>query len=182
MPKKTSRQLVIDASVARAAGGEETQNPTSKNCRGILIAVLKICHQIVMTLEVYEEWRKHQSNFANEWRASMVARKKLHIVRNTENTDLRYRIEETAKKARDRKAMLKDIHMIEAALASDRIVISLDEIVRTLFSEASQTVKELKTVAWSNPDKIDDHCLNWLEEGAKLEKKRLLGFSIQDQG
>jgi hypothetical protein len=43
-----SKQLVVDANVARSAGGVSASNPTSKHSRDLLSAILRICHRIVM--------------------------------------------------------------------------------------------------------------------------------------
>ena len=67
--------LVIDASIARAAG--RTDHPISKACRDFLEDVLKICHHVVLTKETSEEWKRHQSKFTLLWRSSMFARKKV---------------------------------------------------------------------------------------------------------
>lgn len=75
--KKVSPRLVIDASVARAAGGEDAKNETSKSCRNFLAKVMAISYQIVMTPELKAEWDKHKSVFAQRWLSSMVAKKKL---------------------------------------------------------------------------------------------------------
>jgi hypothetical protein len=49
MPVKRSKRLVIDASVARSAGGETAVFPTSKHCRDFLRATLETGHCVVMT-------------------------------------------------------------------------------------------------------------------------------------
>ncbi|MGH7596646.1 MAG: hypothetical protein ACREOI_09850 [bacterium] len=72
--------------------------------------------------------------------------------------------------------MLKDIHLIEAAKTTDQTVIALDETVRKLFVAAGQRVGEMRNIVWVNPDKVEEQPISWLENGAKLEKKRLLGF------
>jgi hypothetical protein len=54
-------RLVIDASVARSSGDQGATYPTSVNCRDFLLAVLNICHQLVMTQDIKAEWDKHQS-------------------------------------------------------------------------------------------------------------------------
>src|SRR5262245_32848483 len=76
MTAKSSRRMVIDASVARASGGRGAVSPTSNNCSDFLQTVLVVCHQIVLTTEILEEWQKHKSRFASRWLASMLARKK----------------------------------------------------------------------------------------------------------
>ncbi len=72
--------------------------------------------------------------------------------------------------------MLKDFHLLEAALVTDRTVIALDEIVRALFGTACQTMGQIKSVVWVNPDKAEEQPLVWLEEGAEPEPHRQLGF------
>src|SRR5215208_5859634 len=174
MPPKNSRRLVIDASVARSSGDEQATYPTSKRCRDFLLAILEISHQAVMTTEIQNEWNKHQSGFARRWRVSMVARRKLCIVDAPSNRDLRARIRRAAVKDMDGDAMLKDTHLIEAAIATDRIVISLDETVRVLFLEITDKVKELRIIVWANPDKTVENCISWLRDGAKAERNRKL--------
>jgi hypothetical protein len=74
------------------------------------------------------------------------------------------------------KAMQKDFHLLEAALATDQIVISLDEIVRALFDRAAVNVVALKNVVWVNPDKSIEEPIAWLKKNAKPDRKRMLGF------
>jgi len=175
MPR-VSRRLVIDASVARASGGAEATFPTSKHCRDFLTAVLTICHRLVMTPEVSEEWDHHQSNFARRWRVSMVARKKLHLVDSALDDAWCDRIAQAAVGERERRAMQKDCRLVHAALTTDRSVVSLDEEVRSLFTEAARHIGELKDIVWVNPDKLEEQPIPWLESGAKPEKSRQLGF------
>jgi len=45
MSFKASKRLVIDADVARAAGGKDAKYPKPKHCRDFLEAVRVICHR-----------------------------------------------------------------------------------------------------------------------------------------
>ena len=175
MPARASRCLVIDASVARASGGEDATYPTSKRCRDFLTAVRIICHRIVMTPEISREWKKHQSNFARQWHVSMQARRKVCRVDAAPNDGLYNKVKREAANEKDREAMLNDLHLVEAALATDQIVVSLDEAARGLFADTAQRVGELKNVVWVNPDRADERPVRWLEEGARPEKGRQLG-------
>ena len=176
MAKKISKKLVIDASVARSCGRENSIMPTSKNCRDFLLEVLEQSHYFVMTPEIKAEWDKHQSSFALKWRAKMIAKKKLVYISEALLPELRKQIEATPEKDNNiKEAMLKDCLLIEAALATDKIVISLDEKVRRYFNQASVTVKNLKVILWINPDKSEDKAITWLQDGAKIEPARLLG-------
>jgi len=175
MTTKSSRRLVIDASVARSSGGEDAVFPTSKNCRDFLKAVLEICHHVVLTPEIREEWHKHKSNFARRWLVSMFARKKAELLDSAEDRVLRGKIHQASQNEKGRAAMLKDAHLLEAALVTDEIVVALDETVRALFIEVAIVVGEIRDVVWINPDLVHEEPLPWLESGAKLDKNRCLG-------
>jgi hypothetical protein len=174
--KRKAKGLVVDANVARCCGGEGATHPTSKNCRDFLDAIRTICHQVVIAPDVAEEWRRHRSRFFQTWRVSMTARRKIVSLEVGEDHDLRARISACASSPKDAEAMLKDCHLIEAALASDRIVISLDETARGLFSTAARRVRALKLVVWVNPDRSEEEPIDWLEGGAERESHRRLGF------
>lgn len=176
MAGKSSRVLVVDASVAHAAGGEDAIYPTSVHCRDFLKAVLRICHRMAMSPAITEEWNRHQSNFARRWRVSMTAKKKIVYLGEERNAALRRKIEQTAASENAAYAMLNDIHLIEAARATDHIVVSLDETVRTLFAVTAQEIRELRDVAWVNPDKNEEQTLAWLEHKARLDQRRRLGY------
>ena len=84
----------------------------------------------------------------------MVALKKVPPdIDTTINANLRDKIKRIIAKTKDREAMLEDFHLIEAALATDRTVVSRDETVRNLFATASSRIGELKNIIWVNPDK-----------------------------
>src|SRR5207302_9194650 len=96
MPKIRSQSLIIDASVARAAGPEEATHPTAKHCRDFLLAVADICHRIVLSDAIEAEWNSHQSGFARRWRRSMFARKKIDRVKVPVDRALRKELAEAA--------------------------------------------------------------------------------------
>ncbi|MGO8786191.1 MAG: hypothetical protein ACLQVL_02245 [Terriglobia bacterium] len=174
MNPANSKRLVIDASIARAAG--RTDHPISKACRVFLEGVLKICHHVVLTKEISEEWKRHQSKFTVLWRSSMVARKKVAWRKVARNSAVRTRIQDLDFSEKECAAILKDAHLIEAALETDLAVASLDETARGLLRRAAQDVKALKRVLWVNPTKDEEHTIEWLEGGAEAEEPRRLGF------
>ena len=92
------------------------------------------------------------------------------------------KVSRVAVKRRDLEAMQKDFMLIVAALAADRVVISLDETVRKLFDQAAQRVGELRSVVWVNPDSEEESPLRWLEKGAQAERQRQLGFTARKGG
>jgi len=116
-----SRRLVIDASVASAAG--QTMAPASRRCREFLQAVLRISHRAAMTPLLREEWKRHQSLFARAWLAEMTSKGKVEATPDVQNDQLRTEAPGT-------RSAQKDLHLIEAALATDKIVVSLDDTAR----------------------------------------------------
>ena len=175
MPRTFSKRLVVDASIARASGGEDATFPTSKHSRDFLQEVLHICHRVVWTEEIIREWNLHQSRFARRWRLTMKQKGKDVVLSDPAHQPLRQGIDDTARTESQRQAMQKDCCLIEAALATDLSVVSLDENARKLFADASANVNELKNVVWVNPDKQEENCPTWLSEGAKPESARRLG-------
>ena len=74
----TSKVLVVDASVMRAAGGEGATDPAVfAHARDALEAILTICHKICVSPELREEWKRHRSRFAQLWWRQMYARRKV---------------------------------------------------------------------------------------------------------
>lgn len=169
-----SKRLVIDASVARASGGAEATYPTSKHCRDFLQAVLKICHQLVLTPDITAEWKRHRSKFAQRWLVSMFARKKVYRLAPESNDDLLTKIQATQESEKSRAALLKDIRLVEAAMAADQTIVSLDETVRQLLTVAAQQVGELHQIIWVNPGHPQENPINWLKTGAQNEPTRRL--------
>src|SRR5947199_9302433 len=175
MPRKASAELVVDASVARASG--ETQHPVSRACREFLQEMLKVCHKIVMTQEIRQEWNRHRSKFAYVWLSSMTARKKVVRVGSAEKPELRQAIRLLELGEKERGAILKDIHLVEAALAAGQTVVSLDDNARDLLRLIVASIPSVRPVVWVNPVKEDEHAIQWLGKGAIAEKRRQLGFN-----
>ncbi len=103
----------------------------------------------------------------------MVARKKVDFISNVKDEGLRREILITAASDKDREEMEKDLHLIEAALATDHIVVSLDETAKEYFAKAAKHVVKLRQIAWINPHQDNDaiECL----KKPDLMKKHFLG-------
>ena len=167
---KKTKLLVIDSDVARSAGTKE--DPISKSCRDVLEAVLEICHKVVLTEEIIAEWQRHRSNFTAGWLRSMMARRKGVVLKKVTHDELRTRINALSLDEQALDIIEKDLHLIEAALETDFIVISRDETARGLFQIASGEIGVLKRIVWINPTHEEEHVKDWLSKGAKLDKSR----------
>lgn len=84
-------------------------------------------------------------------------------------------MEATCVLIRERRAILKDAHLVEAACQTDRIVISRDETVRDLFRRACPELHEIRDICWANPEIEDERVVDWLVSGARSEVARRLG-------
>lgn len=158
--------LVIDASIAHAAGGKDAQHPTSVYARDFLRNVLDFGHNIGMTPAIQEEWNRHQSNFSLQWRKTMVAKKKFIARPISEDIELRNKIAELPVSANKKAAMTKDCHLLEAALAFDQRIASKDDTVHELFKTASDNIEKIRSLVWTNPIQNPDAVRTWLKQGA----------------
>ena len=172
MAKIQPRQLVIDADVACSSSEKPDTIPSA--CRGFLKTVLEVRHHVVMTDTISKEWHNHKSIYSRKWRKEMYARKLVKSIKVDEDETLREKIA-AALHWDHREAAEKDAHLIEAAIATDRLVTSRDEKVRRLFGSASVAVGQLRQIVWVNPTKADEKPIDWLRNGARAEAHRQLG-------
>lgn len=175
MSEKDSKRLVIDADVAQSAGSETAIHQRAINCREFLKSVREQNYQIVLTKTISGEWKKHQSRFTRRWRLSMDARKKVVRINSLEDGQFRDKITTTADNENEIEVMQKDLHLLEAAIETDKTIISLDETVRGLFARATQQVGEIRDIIWVNPDRTtEEQPITWLQTGAPSEAHRQL--------
>lgn len=147
MPSAKSRLLVVDASVARAAG--ETDHPTSKSCRETLLNIKEICHRIIMTPSLLDEWRRHENRFARKWLRSMFARGK---VRNVKHTCFRLPATDMpCLNDQENVSLRKDAHLFEGAFEGDGTIVSLDDEAARIWNKCRRHLQVPKAIKWINP-------------------------------
>ena len=74
--------------------------------------------------------------------------------------------------------IFKDVHLLEAALATDKIVASMDNNARDAYAHVSQQIGEIRDILWVNPETEEDSCVGWLDRGAPVEPERQLGYKV----
>ncbi len=173
--KVRSRVLVIDASIAKAAG-EVSMHPTSRGCREFLEAVRQHGHRMAMTEAIREEWNRHQSGFARGWRTSMVARKRIEFVEVAPHLTLEKRVVRAVADAFLAAIIDKDRRLIEAALVTENRVSSLDDHVRKHLQDHLDRLPEVRGICWINPCNPEEQPIPWLKAGAPAERRRTLGY------
>ncbi len=147
MPSAKSRLLVVDASVARAAG--ETGHPTSKSCREALLDIREVCHRIIMTPSLLDEWKRHESRFARKWLRSMFACRK---VRNLKHRCFRLPATDiTCLNDEENESLRKDAHLFEGAFEGDGIIISLDAEAARIWDKCQKHIRLPKKIKWFTP-------------------------------
>jgi predicted nuclease of predicted toxin-antitoxin system len=143
-----SRLLVVDASVLHRGGN---LGKGTGICASLLEAIQTVCHKVVLSKEISKEWDVHQSPNAYAWRAIMMGKGKLMPMRiNSEQFETQIEqcvpLEHTAKKT----ALRKDAHLLAAAYAADKLLLTADKKLLELCKEygVAQNIEWLEV---SNP-------------------------------
>jgi len=125
---------------------------------------------LVMTKDIGSEWDRHASKWTRRWRVSMEARRRVYRPHIDSENSLCSKIEQNTSDEHCLQEMLKDVHMLDAAIATDKCIVSLDDRARDLFAAASNGIGELRNVVWVNP--IEERVMEpieWLLNGAEAE-------------
>ena len=175
MKNKDSKRLVIDTDVAKACSKKAPTNPRAKNCRDFLLAVRKLNYSVVMSVEIRKEWKHRPSHFSRRWLVAMEKQKKVYDIGNPPRDEkLRTHVSSTGASKKQSKTMDKDFRLLQAALATDQTIVSLDETVRGLFARASEQVDEIRNIIWVNPERAEEQPIAWLQNGAPPDPHRQL--------
>ncbi len=144
---KQSKLLVVDASVAHSAG--ETRHPVSSCCRDALISIRDICHRLVITETIQEEWRRHMSGFARKWLVSMYAKKKVCRCEGVPLGQVDEACHELSSTEQD--GLRKDLCLVEGACAGDGIIVTRDDAIQAIWRKCHDRLAVPKTITWINP-------------------------------
>jgi hypothetical protein len=158
----TGRGIVVDASVARGSGNVTTEAALSLRCRDVLVAIERYEHRVVISDDIRREWRAHASKYSWLWLTNMISRNRHVAVDPNADEELRKAIDSLPED--ERQAARKDLLLTEAALDSDRCVISLDKEMREILHRVAQELPRIGAINWVNPE--SDKCLPWIIAGA----------------
>jgi hypothetical protein len=78
------------------------------------------------------------------------------------------------------RALAKDFHLVQSALASGQTVISNEKHFPELVATACLTVRELGSLFYANPDVEGDACRLWIKAGAQKDMNRRIDVWVED--
>ena len=173
------------AKYIKMPSGEQTAvivPETVEICRDFLKETYKLDHNMIVTNDIREEWKKHQSPYARKWYRNMVQRGRIKRHRgNIHNDDLRDKVRQLVTDDAV-ESVLKDIHLVEAALLVDKLIASSDDRMRRHLVRLATKIDELKIIVWVNPSNEAETCIIWLRQGAPAEESRQLGYEDEKSG
>lgn len=152
MSRRTSKRLVIDADVLRASGDAGATDPRARRCREFLLAVKQICHHAHLTDSLRDEWRRHASKFGRTWWVEMSRRGKILRNSDAEDPEVRSRVPRAGLCDADFAALEKDLHLLEAALRADDIVVTAEAELPRIVEGCKTIVRKLKRIRFVPPD------------------------------
>ncbi|WP_156648879.1 hypothetical protein [Massilia sp. Leaf139] len=161
---------VVDADIARACGVSE--HPVSKSAREVLVGIRDFNIGVAFCPVLLDEWKKHRSMFATKWLASMVAKKKFHLiataalcVNEVEIAGLTEAQKEIAR---------KDAHVVDAALSTGKFIASNDKTARAVFAIVASGSPLFKELTWVVPLEDADELLSVFGNGGYTPKSWLM--------
>jgi hypothetical protein len=78
-----------------------------------------------------------------------------------------------------RAIMIKDRLLLEAALSSDKRILSLDDRVRDQLRAHIERLPELRSIHWANPRLQHEQVVTWLQAGAPDDRNRRLERQVE---
>ena len=161
MAKSKNRQIVVDASVASAAGTSE--NPVSIDCRSFLMEFRDASCFGVMYAELKREWDDHSSGFAADWLASMIGAKRIVFIQREAKLELKTKLGSVCLTKNENNHWTKDFHLICACLQTGKSIASRDRKAEAVFRKLAASVQTLHKIEWFDPERDAAHTQRWLQ-------------------
>ncbi len=139
-------KFIIDADIMRSAGTAE--HPVSSTSRNLLNEIKNGNGIAVYCPTLMQEWKTHRSNYARLWTVAMISRKKLVEVNVDTETKL---FLEKLDDSKSKGIALKDAHLIDLAIATDKVIFSNDLNAKNAFSELLDNRNNFNDIYWLSP-------------------------------
>ncbi|MBI5154658.1 hypothetical protein HZA57_05420 [Candidatus Poribacteria bacterium] len=133
-------------------------------------------HQLVLSEELHIEWRNHASGFSKKWLAAMYGKNLVAMLDPLQRLErIRAWLSSPTCPLRSRRKVIeKDLHLVEAALQTDRRIASGERKVREHLCEVMRQYRALERITWVNPCRPEEESHKWLRGGAPDEPARHL--------
>lgn len=167
-------RIVVDNSVFVRAGRHKNPLKMANGCRRFL-DTFHACKVIafVSTRDMREEFKTDRPAYARTWLVNIARAGRLERIRD----DIRLpAVRKRIEKLPESENMLKDVHLIEAALHTDNRIASCDEKSRKLYALYGKKLSgKIDAIVWVNPDEPSENAPDWLTSGAPADSSRQLG-------
>src|SRR5262245_16671755 len=121
-------RIVVDASVARSCGHAGSSGQ-ALSCFEALAAIEAGQLMVGMSAGIYDEWARHWSTYGRKWLVKMTSSRRVYRCTPKARTDI-LRLIRAVKDNGIKLLLLKDMILVEAALSTDRQVVSCDDKAR----------------------------------------------------
>lgn len=101
---------------------------------------------MVQTPRLEEEWDNHASDYSLDWLVQMESRRRVVHAAEEPETGIHGALRKLVVTPEVLTIMLKDCHLLEAALAADRVVAFKDEKAYAHFYRASASIKTKRQI------------------------------------
>ncbi|MGE1234049.1 hypothetical protein ACQJ0G_01300 [Bacillus altitudinis] len=174
--------LIIDTSVVTSASDKKhddeieslDKKESPKKCSDFLNKFLQTENKLGLTQDLKTEWLNHQSYYTLKVLSKTKEERRIIKIKDYEDVEgVRQKVNNIKDKQRIG-AILKDIHLLEAAILTDKLIISLDNKARSNFSHFYNCISNLPNVCWINPCDSQENALSWLDSKDKYSKERFL--------
>lgn len=159
----SKKTVVVDADVLSGASTVASSNSHGARCRRILNLLHDVCHSVIVSNE--KEWNLTSSAHAVFWKAAMTLKGKVDKETVPQQTSLRMAVTSEIKQKSYFDAMMKDIHLIEAAAFRGGVIFSNNKKDRKKFMESQSIHAHIPSVVWIAPDEITGDIEQWIRDG-----------------
>ena len=132
-----------------------------------------------MTIEIKSQWDMVNSMIANQFISIMASRQRIEKLNSIKN-NIRVKFQNLNYPQNIKVPSERDIHLVEAALDVDKIVISKDKKARLNFCIISDDLEDIKGIMWADPTMIEENAIIWLKNGMPKDKNKNLNSTNKD--
>lgn len=158
---------IIDSCIA-ASASEKGTHKDAVQAWGCLEKIRKTEVVIILSEELKKEWLDNGSRSSKLWLSSMINKKRTKPYQdNGLYNQLNKKINKSNANNSEKREMKKDVHLLGAALANDKTIISNEKKAPKLFKKHIDDDK-VQNVFWVNP-KIKKDTLHWIGSGLPHE-------------